>query len=313
MLRKSNFKKSRNQLEGFSPNLQTDKPYVPQELCTSCPSCKAMLFQNDLEENNGVCPKCGYHFRGLCSLIRMAGLEYKKLSAEMVAYTLIPRINATGRMGNPSRAVHLLITEDEQQAEELAEEICQENEQRKETESGIFEAALCQLRENPQRVLDRVLVIDGENWHPGENPNFLCRQKATEEGEEGKASYIIGEPLWAASLRYALEREFGMKNLHILTPLEGETSLLRKGDLAEAEEDDCFASFQKAEYVFGDPLYEWAISRDSGAKLIRLPHEGCSGRMLQSHTQRPWILSVFRDWILSSMVGCSRCSRQSHT
>ena len=55
MLRKSNFKKSRNQLEGFSPNLQTDKPYVPQELCTSCPSCKAMLFQNDLEENNEMC------------------------------------------------------------------------------------------------------------------------------------------------------------------------------------------------------------------------------------------------------------------
>lgn len=115
----------------------------------------------------------------------------------------------------------------------------------------------------------------------GENPNFLCRQKAMEEGEEGKASYIIGEPLWAASLRYALEREFGMKNLHILTPLEGEASLLRRGDMAEAEEDDCFASFQKAEYVFGDPLYEWAIPRDSGAKLIRLPHEGCSGRMFR--------------------------------
>ena len=63
MLRKSNFKKSRNQLEGFSPNLHTDKPYVPQELCTSCPSCKAMLFQSDLEENNAVCPKCGHHFR----------------------------------------------------------------------------------------------------------------------------------------------------------------------------------------------------------------------------------------------------------
>lgn len=63
MLRKSNFKKSRNQLEGFSPNLQTDKPYVPQELCTSCPGCRAMLFQSDLEENDGVCPKCGHHFR----------------------------------------------------------------------------------------------------------------------------------------------------------------------------------------------------------------------------------------------------------
>ncbi len=104
---------------------------------------------------------------GLCALIRTAGLEDKRLSAEMVAYTLIPRINATGRMGDPSRAVHLLITEDEQQAEELAEEICEENEKRKQIESEIFDAAINQLKERPQRLLDRVLVVDGENWHPG--------------------------------------------------------------------------------------------------------------------------------------------------
>ena len=143
---------------------------------------------------------------GLCSLIRMAGLEDKKLSAEMVAYTLIPRINATGRMGNPSRAVHLLITEDEQQAEELAEEICQENEQRKETESGIFEAALCQLRENPQRVLDRVLVIDGENWHPGVIGIVAARLTdrlgkptivISKSGEEARGS---GRSVWDFSL-----------------------------------------------------------------------------------------------------------------
>ena len=86
---------------------------------------------------------------GLCALIRTAGLEDKRLSAEMVAYTLIPRINATGRMGDPSRAVHLLITEDEQQAEELAEEICEENERRKQIESEIFDAAINQLKERP--------------------------------------------------------------------------------------------------------------------------------------------------------------------
>lgn len=63
MLKKSNFKKSRNQLEGYSPDLQNDKPYIPQELCTICPECKTMLFQSDLDENNGVCPKCGHHFR----------------------------------------------------------------------------------------------------------------------------------------------------------------------------------------------------------------------------------------------------------
>ena len=63
MLKKSNFKKSRNRLEGLAPDLQTDKPCIPQELCTVCPGCKTMLFSHDLEENQGICPKCGRHFR----------------------------------------------------------------------------------------------------------------------------------------------------------------------------------------------------------------------------------------------------------
>lgn len=63
MLKKSNFKKSRNHLEGFTPDLHTDRPYVPRELCTVCPGCKTMLFSDDLERNNGVCPNCGKHFR----------------------------------------------------------------------------------------------------------------------------------------------------------------------------------------------------------------------------------------------------------
>lgn len=65
MLKKSMFIKPKIQLEGQSgDNVQTkDKPTLPEEVCTACPGCKAMLFIHDLEEEMGVCPKCGYHFR----------------------------------------------------------------------------------------------------------------------------------------------------------------------------------------------------------------------------------------------------------
>ena len=133
----------------------------------------------------------------------------------------------------------------------------------------------------------------------GETPAFLCREEEETEGE-GKPSYIIGEPIWAASLRYALKHTQGMKNLHILTPLEGDVSLLQKGDLVNAEEDDCFACFPKAEYIFGDPLYQWAIPKDSGAKLIRLPHEGCSGRMFRGEI--PVLIGhYFENWFYKEM------------
>lgn len=65
MINKGLFRKSRNVLEsgGRAPNAPKAAPHVPDEMCTSCPSCKSMLFSSELEENNRVCPKCGYHFR----------------------------------------------------------------------------------------------------------------------------------------------------------------------------------------------------------------------------------------------------------
>jgi acetyl-CoA carboxylase carboxyl transferase subunit beta len=36
---------------------------VPEGLWTKCPSCDAVLYATDLENNANVCPKCGYHNR----------------------------------------------------------------------------------------------------------------------------------------------------------------------------------------------------------------------------------------------------------
>lgn len=63
MLKPSNFKKSRNQLEGYVPGMQAEKPSVPQRLYTKCPLCEELQPTEELAAQNGVCPHCGHHFR----------------------------------------------------------------------------------------------------------------------------------------------------------------------------------------------------------------------------------------------------------
>lgn len=39
------------------------KKTVPEGLWSKCPSCESVLYRTDLENNQEVCPKCGYHNR----------------------------------------------------------------------------------------------------------------------------------------------------------------------------------------------------------------------------------------------------------
>lgn len=104
---------------------------------------------------------------GLRALIEKAGLEGRTLTSESVAFGIVPRINATGRIGSPERAVRLLLSEDPEEAITLAADICDDNDYRKQLETEIYESALQQLHQEPDRLLDRVLVVEGRDWHHG--------------------------------------------------------------------------------------------------------------------------------------------------
>lgn len=103
---------------------------------------------------------------GVQALLENAGIAGKTLTSTNVAFTLVPRINATGRMGAPERAVRLLISGYEEEAEVLSEEICADNEERRRVEAEIAEAAFADI-EAKGYMKDRVVVVDGENWHHG--------------------------------------------------------------------------------------------------------------------------------------------------
>jgi acetyl-CoA carboxylase carboxyl transferase subunit beta len=44
-------------------SLGESRKTVPEGLWSKCPSCEAVLYRTDLENNQEVCPKCGYHNR----------------------------------------------------------------------------------------------------------------------------------------------------------------------------------------------------------------------------------------------------------
>lgn len=104
---------------------------------------------------------------GVEALRQVSGFYSHKISASNVAFTLVPRINAAGRMGSADRAIKLLLSEDEEEAKLLAEEVNEANVLRQQTEMKIIAEAEEKIEKNGDMVYDRVIVIDGEDWHSG--------------------------------------------------------------------------------------------------------------------------------------------------
>ena len=103
---------------------------------------------------------------GLRAMIRAAGLEGKPLNAGRIGFTLAPRLNAVGRMGHALRGVQLLTTEDEHEANVIARELEELNQQRQ----AVDRATLVDARKRLEQIdLDARwgLVLAQEGWHPG--------------------------------------------------------------------------------------------------------------------------------------------------
>lgn len=69
---------------------------------------------------------------GLRALIKQAGLTMGQITATDVGFNIAPRLNAVGRLADASLAVELLLSDDEEQAEEIAAKIEELNNERKE-------------------------------------------------------------------------------------------------------------------------------------------------------------------------------------
>ncbi len=103
---------------------------------------------------------------GLEALISVAGINRNDINSTKIAFGIVPRINAAGRMGNASRAVELLLCDNILKALEIANEIDADNTLRHKVETDIFEEA-CEIIEANGFNYNRVIVVSGKNWHSG--------------------------------------------------------------------------------------------------------------------------------------------------
>lgn len=103
---------------------------------------------------------------GLNSLIRVSGLENSKIDTGNIAFSIAPRLNASGRVGHAASAVELLITQDAAKAALIAERLDKENTLRQALEKEITAAAEAVIAKCNMKN-DKVIVVDGEGWHSG--------------------------------------------------------------------------------------------------------------------------------------------------
>ncbi len=102
---------------------------------------------------------------GIACLARASGIDISTVTASVIGFSLGPRLNAAGRMGETSLAVKLMLSETEEEAQSYAEALCEKNTCRRALESKMFEEALSLAESQP--VSSAPLVVASENWHLG--------------------------------------------------------------------------------------------------------------------------------------------------
>lgn len=101
--------------------------------------------------------------QGLKALKRLCKIE-GNVTEENVGFLIGPRLNAVGRLQDASLAVQLLMTENQQEAEEIAEMIEALNEERKKIVSDIVQEAEEMVQPDEDQG---VIIVAKEGWNEG--------------------------------------------------------------------------------------------------------------------------------------------------
>ncbi len=105
---------------------------------------------------------------GMRMLMKLTGLDGKpELSCEDIGFTLGPRLNAAGRLGQAQLAVELLTTHSVERASALADYLHQLNSSRESLERSVYLAASKQALDLYDPENDAALVLAGRDWHAG--------------------------------------------------------------------------------------------------------------------------------------------------
>lgn len=100
---------------------------------------------------------------GLQKLLAQASVDVDNVTVDTIGFVVGPRLNAIGRLDDAAPGVELMLTFDDEQADELVNHIVTKNKERQEIVSKIVE----QVNEQLVNYTDNVIVLADDNWHAG--------------------------------------------------------------------------------------------------------------------------------------------------
>ncbi|MBI4687125.1 MAG: single-stranded-DNA-specific exonuclease RecJ [Nitrospirae bacterium] len=135
---------------------------------------------------------------GIQAMKQASGISNKEIKSGMLSYTIIPRINAAGRIGDAGEVVELFLTHDEARAKGIAAFLDDQNKKRQAIEAEVFNAAIKMI---DKKNIDRAIVLHSPAWHQGVigivasrlveefyRPAFLFSVVKTDKGAVAKGS-----------------------------------------------------------------------------------------------------------------------------
>lgn len=105
----------------------------------------------------------GPYREGIRALKKAASVE-KRLSSGHVSFTMVPRINAAGRLDDAGEVVELLLTNDPEKADVIARKLDEQNRKRQKIEGEVLQSALSMIH---GRHPDDAIVLSSPDWHQG--------------------------------------------------------------------------------------------------------------------------------------------------
>ena len=95
----------------------------------------------------------------------LIGKTYDPLTAQSLAFSVAPRINAAGRMGDAQAAFRLFTSEDENEIFDLATKLCLYNTERQKCCDELYLSAKNKLKE--KGAYGNVIMLSDESWNTG--------------------------------------------------------------------------------------------------------------------------------------------------
>jgi single-stranded-DNA-specific exonuclease len=125
-----------------------------------------LVGENRILVRHGLKMLADSRWTGLRALVSAAGLSGKPLRSGHVGFILAPRLNAAGRIGDARDGLRLLLSDDRDEAADLARSLETLNARRQALDQEILDEAVG-MAEEALGDDPRALVLASPRWHPG--------------------------------------------------------------------------------------------------------------------------------------------------